>query len=562
MNSIVVEVDNNSFNKNTKDLDNMLGMLPVNPNNIKYRLAVKCDRGDLIQYDAMIDKSPSLKNLLEDNSKDLRTMKHLNKDIFLLLYKDKPVIRKESDMFYTHLYNYRIIKEIIQLESFNSLRQTCNGDVNMCLMGLVSLQENIQKCIEEWKENLQDYLSLAGVDLVDYNDLLAKENIIETKYTALQNKWEKLKDLEDPDYIQTMNYTQAQVKSEIDSLKQDIEDIQIGLNQDIHQTYDPNMGIIKNLDEMEHEDQESISENVATTFSDADEFMTDVVPFIDSYGLGHCSGTIIPYETKLKAIKKMTSSKKLKEIIDNIGKIENGIDKKARQKTKENGHTVCNIKTGKSVTNMLPGEKMLMANNTAKKDLYRKMSSNQLMNYDKNRKAPLKKGSVIFLGDESGSMDGSKERYLKAMAIIFMKRAVSQGRDFCYIPFSDGIGKPIFIDPKDVDAEKVYQLATNFMRGGTNYEIPLKKAVSILEQSKFKNADLIMVTDGESELSEGFMKKYEIAKMKKKFEVTSILINVGSRVSDATLKKFSDNVYKLSDLTTSGTKSIKDAFNI
>ena len=44
--------------------------------------------------------------------------------------------------------------------------------------------------------------------------------------------------------------------------------------------------------------------------------------------------------------------------------------------------------------------------------------------------------------------------------------------------------------------------------------------------------------------------------------VESILLNVGSTVSDVALKKFSDDIYKLSDLTSKSTTDIKQVFNI
>ena len=547
-----------SFNNNTS-IDDVLG-IGKNNANCKYHLCTKCTSSDLIEYDTKIKSSTTLSNSLVKNESKFPTLKYINRDIYLLLYLDDPVIRKQSDMFPTCRYNHKVILNIIKSESFSNVRENTIGNSDFAIIALLGLQKAICDNMEDWKENLEEYVKASGISIVDYNDLLVKEGIIEEKYTALYNNVNKIDALgkaieneQDPNTI-------LQLTSELDSFKEEFNVENAGQQIDVKALYEKDAGILK-FGTLEPENYGfNISPTYCTTFNEADNFFTDIVPMIDNYGLDLGSSVIIPYETKIATIMKMKESEKLKAICDEIGRVEDAI--KGKKEKSDNGTNVYNIKTGDSIQDITTNETMLLCNETTKADVYKRYSSKSLMIYNKNSQRPKKRGPVILCCDESGSMDGSKERYSKAIAIIFMKIAVSQKRDFCYIPFSGSSGHPIYIDYKNIDPDKVYKIATNFKNGGTNYQEPLKKAVEILEKDRFKKADIVFITDGESKVKESFLKSFEYTKKKKGFKVESILLNIGCRVSDVALKKFSDDIYKLSDLTSKSTADIKQVFNI
>ena len=49
-------------------------------------------------------------------------------------------------------------------------------------------------------------------------------------------------------------------------------------------------------------------------------------------------------------------------------------------------------------------------------------------------------------------------------------------------------------------------LAQTFLGGGTNFALPLERAMNVINESRFKQADLVFVTDGEDQ-SKGFISR-------------------------------------------------------
>jgi uncharacterized protein with von Willebrand factor type A (vWA) domain len=80
--------------------------------------------------------------------------------------------------------------------------------------------------------------------------------------------------------------------------------------------------------------------------------------------------------------------------------------------------------------------------------------------------------------------------------------------------------------------------------GGTEWELALEEAVKCIEQ-QFKQADIVMVTDGLCDISREFLDKLQRQKEQLKFTVYGILIGVQS---EEKLKKLCDRIWAVKDL--------------
>ena len=76
--------------------------------------------------------------------------------------------------------------------------------------------------------------------------------------------------------------------------------------------------------------------------------------------------------------------------------------------------------------------------------------------------------------------------------------------------------------------------------------LPLDKALNIINESRFKQADVVFVTDGEDRVRDSFLEEFNKKKKEKAFNVLSLVI--GS--STNTVEQFSDKVVKLKILMT------------
>ncbi len=109
---------------------------------------------------------------------------------------------------------------------------------------------------------------------------------------------------------------------------------------------------------------------------------------------------------------------------------------------------------------------------------------------------------------------------------------------------------------KSIDSAQFVSIAEYFPGGGTDFEKPLSKALDLLKSSKSNNADIIFITDGESQISPDWLELFNQDKKKYEFKVYSILIDLTGNESQQTLLKFSDKITNIDNLTASNSKKI------
>ena len=145
---------------------------------------------------------------------------------------------------------------------------------------------------------------------------------------------------------------------------------------------------------------------------------------------------------------------------------------------------------------------------------------------------------------------GTEKSPLKGFTLALMSIARKQKRDFALILFDTRAitmeypkGK---ITPKDM-----VKLTTTFLGGGTSFHSPLSKAMDVISSHRFKEADLVFVTDGAASLTKTFLDDFAEQKAKKKFSVMSVLL--GGAIQE-TVRQFSDEVIAASTFMEAGEK--------
>lgn len=108
-------------------------------------------------------------------------------------------------------------------------------------------------------------------------------------------------------------------------------------------------------------------------------------------------------------------------------------------------------------------------------------------------------GDIVFVMDQSSSMDGVLRMVACALLYGLWLIAKKQSRRLMFIPFSSSVGNAEEVRKiEDMD-----DILTQFMGGGTNFDAPIIKAISCVEENpEFNQADIIVVTDGEADISD------------------------------------------------------------
>lgn len=538
-NEIIIDDEQNVINVNGKTVTEVLGLESGKASGKCFQSIDHYDV-DLDVYNDIFDISPVMQDNVEKGKAELGVYDKLNKDMFLGLYKYKPKIIKESKMHSSTIINNRIMKNIVKSPEFKKLRSTCKTDEFSSALGTEIIGEQAQKQIVQWKEKIQElqsqYESLNVLDNMD--DLVKNEEQLDDLMEQKKQAEELLDDLikngqENPSA--TNNIKQA-----IADINYDINNIQNTLNNYNAQIND----VMAN-----HSDViDDLSQIVADQFSFADEFLTQANAELDQWGLGGSIGNVrIPYSTKKAALERIRNSQKLRKISDFLGRMRDTARLDQKKKSKDGATAIKSITTGDKIQDTLPSEKMKILNDTMKKDFFRRMQQKALMVYKKESHKSKNKGPIICCVDTSGSMSGSAEKWSKAVALAMLEIAHSQFRDFACILFSHVIDKVIVIEKKEINPDKILEIAERFDSGGTNFQNPLEESLKLIENSKFKKADILFITDGECGVDFSFLRRFNKVKEEKEFNVISVLINSG-RCHDKELKEFSDKVINLSDL--------------
>lgn len=144
----------------------------------------------------------------------------------------------------------------------------------------------------------------------------------------------------------------------------------------------------------------------------------------------------------------------------------------------------------------------------------------------------------------------------KGFALALMSIARKQRRDFAWIPFSTQAKEPTIYERGKSSVQDMIRLATVFLSGGTSFTAPLTKSAEVIKQSRFQQADIIFVTDGEAHVNDEYIRYWNQLKKEKGFSVLSLLLGTESIQG---VQGFSDRVVKASSFED---ESVYEAFKI
>ncbi|KOR24369.1 VWA domain-containing protein [Clostridium sp. L74] len=537
-------------NDNFDDIDSILG---IKKREYKKEQSVKHYEFDLDIYEDIYEVSSTMQNLVREGKKYLPIFDKLYKDIFLLLYKYEPFIYKEERMKTTSIINNRIIRNLAQTEDLRNLRKNCSLNEINSAIGCEIIGKKAVKIAKKWskdqekekeqseainkgnnpKHNNQKTLSDLLVEMQEAEDRIKD---LSQEKQELEENIENLKDNTSDLDEEDMKNKMQQIDEELENMEKQADNLDEELSDELEKSKD---------------DIENLSKEMAEAFNEAEEEVREATSYIKDWGLGDKpnKSSKISFSDKVGALERIRKSKKLKELSDIIGRFKESALKDQKNKHKDGAAAIKSVKIGNDIIHTLPSEKMLLVNKTTKKEFYRKFNQKQLLQHELESDKLKAKGPMVICIDMSSSMKGIKEKWSKAVAIALLEIAQQQKRNFAAILFNEDATEPIIIEKDKKDPEKILDIAERFDGGGTLFETPLEKALEVIEQSKFKKADIVFITDGHSYTHPDFINKFNKMKDDKEFKVLSVLIYAGSKIGNIeSLKLFSDDIITIGEL--------------
>lgn len=572
---VLKEEENYNINLQGKTVADVLGL--TQEKSSPELQALKHYEVDIDMYDDIYQSSTVMQASVEEGMQEIAVFDSLNTDMFLSLFKYKPEIIAESRMRQSTRINNRIMRKLVETDEYRSLRKNCRLDLFNSALGTEIIGEKAVEIIRNWKQEAIDKYNQrqqqkangqpggpgqpgsggsggvgGGGGQQNPQDIANPFELIE----QLKKKEQELDDLLEQ---------QQSVQEILDQMKNmgggggggssQFQQAAGQIQMDLDTAQQVAQAISDQLDDFldENDDlMEDLNQRLMGAFSEADNQVAETVDFLDAWGLnGDDNGACrVPFAEKREAVERIRDTKKLKDLTDLIGRFKDTAVHDQKKRSKDGATSVKSIQTGNKIETVLPSEKMKLCNEITKGDFYRRFNQKELLQYERQSHTTKSKGPIITCIDTSGSMEGSREKWSKAIAIAMLEVAHIQKRDYAAIIFSSTADAPIVIAKDAIEPTKLLDIAEKFHDQGTTFEDPLNKALELIKESRFSKADIVFITDGESSVSPTFLKKFNQIKEDKEFGVKSICINVGhgSRVSTKALESFSDEVIMLSNI--------------
>jgi len=175
-------------------------------------------------------------------------------------------------------------------------------------------------------------------------------------------------------------------------------------------------------------------------------------------------------------IKKHPDIMKITRLMGNLKLIRT---RKHKKMTKSTFECKMNISTSNDITNLIPME-LLYLEQQLENIFYNKLIEQKLYTYDYKSRSNKGKGGIIVCLDTSGSMIGDQLDLIKAIILNLALRTLHRKRYFALINFSSSM-KDILLLPHRPDFKGFINLLTSSFYGGTNFDMPIKRTLEIID---------------------------------------------------------------------------------
>lgn len=249
--------------------------------------------------------------------------------------------------------------------------------------------------------------------------------------------------------------------------------------------------------------------------------------------------------SRLEFVRRL-QKKKVKHLAKLIGRFRNLARARQREKVTHERDEIHSVTVGNDLPHILPAELALLGSATRKADFYRRYTEKQLLQYDLHSRQPQGRGPMVVLVDCSGSMAGERMDWATAVSLALVDTANRQKRHAAVVHFHTKVVQRVEFIPGKRNPADIVRVGSVGATGGTDYLPAFTEALERIAQQDYKKADIVMVTDGECQLPEGFVEHLLDRKRDTRFRIWSVLVGA---TESRELTRYSDRVWSVNQLT-------------
>lgn len=460
---------------------------------------------DQHQFTQVVAQSPALQKTI--NESDYSKASELCRDLFASMFKYNPEINKKVAPDY--LANQKVMSELLNLREYENLHEQTKGQPILAASATKTFWGEVEgKLPESVKEHAKT------------------TEEIQQRLKQLIEKQKAYEEL-------AKDFPELQVELDKQKAQQQIEEAALG-------------GIQVPWSDQGVGDQ--IRQAVRGAVEAASQASDQLQEALDVFGWGDGPGTGGTSETQTiqHLADSLQQSKNLQRLVELAGKFRRIALAKRKQKLRHEPDEIAGIEFGNDLTRMIPAEALYLTDPELEDLFYKKYLSSELMQLELISKPPEGKGPIIVFSDVSGSMQGIPDIWSKAIGLAMLTIAQREKRDLFVGTFDTDVYQTWEFKQGKSQISDLLKYALSFSGGGTAFAPPLGKSLEVIQDSIFKEADLIFITDGVAPLTDEFLKFFNQVRKEKAFNVITVLI--GQSSYGAKVEAFSDEVIKISNL--------------
>lgn len=501
---------------------------------------LESDSYDRRAWGEIRSSSPSLAELAESGGELVPHFDALLQDLFLSLFKYNLVFQKPDAVRRSAVLNRTILDQLIPSHTFEALKERTLLEEDKAAIAAIVLGQNVLEMVRSEKV-------INRSEMLDLWDLSHQEDDLKERADALKHVQEMTEPPKEGEPA-----PDEELKKKIEKLAEAAENAakvsEARLNQKARQ-------VENNIKHGDQSELKRMQLRAAELANEIDQAAEDSHAFSREFG----QGGRLPAGERLELGRRLARNKKLGELARLVGRFKQDARALRRKHLERGVAEAYDIERGSELGRMIPSELVAMHHPILAHDFRRRLLEGAILQYRLRDDEQKGKGPMIVCVDVSSSMEGQKELWSKAVALTLMDIARRQRRLFRAVMFSAANMVRVIDMNRErryqPDLNKVLEMAEYFPGGGTDFEAPIDAAVELIEEKKLKRGDIVIITDGECQVSPQWLAHLRDKKEEMQFSIFAVLVDVGSSEL-STLAQFSDRITSIKKISEEGARDI------
>lgn len=492
--------------------------------------AIAGDRFDAMSWRETFDQAAGLRELAEDLGERHDYATDLLSDVWLAAYKAAPQLRERSDMDPSRLVNYQVVTALLDSPELAELRRETAGDAYAAALAVIAQGSTLRRMLEE-AERAQEAAEAAAQ---------ARQQAAEAAQAVAG----------------ALDQAAAQADEEGDVPAEAAGALEQAMDR-AEQAEQAAQAAADAADRALAAVAPGIRAAMRAAAAKAAEEAREETALMTAWGVRPGELQRMSFEQRARLAERLRRGR-LGRFAELIGRFRQMAAGERARKTEHAPGELVGITLGDDLSRLIPTELASLGVPAMRAAFAARYAERRLFVYEMRGEDHTGKGAIVACVDCSGSMAHgvgggvTGEAWAKACALALLDQAQAARRDFAAVLFSSREELQVFRFParQRPAIADVLDVAEFFWAGGTDFQAPLDAAAELLEAEHDRDGrmrgDVVLITDGECEVSEEWMRAWNERKAALGHRVFGVAVGASP---GPVLDALSDNLRSVADLT-------------